>query len=77
MPLWIPVAASWLVSGFLVAWGVWKLPFAVLQIVGVEVGALWPERLDVAVVQLLLSVVAGAGMLSAVLQVYRTSTKSS
>jgi hypothetical protein len=27
-PLWIPMTTTWLVSGFLVAWGGWRLPFA-------------------------------------------------
>ncbi len=72
VPLWIPVGLSWLVSGFLVAWGVWKLPFAVVQILGVDVGAVWPERLSVAIAQMMLGVVAGVGMLLAVLDLYRS-----
>jgi hypothetical protein len=62
VPVWLPIGVSWLVSGFLVAWGGWKLPFAVLQFLGVDVGTVWPERL----------VVAGGGMLIAVLTFYRS-----
>jgi hypothetical protein len=72
VPVWIPVSASWLVSGFLVAWGGWKAPFAVLQIFGVDVGTVWPEQLGVALAQFMLSVVAGGGMLIAVLKFYRS-----
>ncbi|WP_179277118.1 hypothetical protein [Actinoplanes regularis] len=72
MPLWIPVSVSWLASGFLVAWGGWKLPLAVIQILEDDTGTVWPEQLGVAVAQFLLSVVAGAGMLSALLTFCRS-----
>ncbi|WP_432987157.1 hypothetical protein [Dactylosporangium sp. CA-233914] len=71
VPLWIPVSVSWLVSGFLVAWGCWKLPFAVYQAVGSEVDTVWPEHLGVAAAQFLISIAAGTAMLSTVLHAYR------
>jgi hypothetical protein len=71
VPLWIPVSASWLASGFLVAWSCWKLPFAVYQAVEPEAGTVWPEQLGVASVHFLLSIVAGAAMLKTVLRAYR------
>lgn len=76
VPLWIPITLSWLVSGFLVAWGGWKLPFAVLQLAGVEVGAVWPEHPGVAAAQFVLNIVAGVATLSTVLGVYRARRRS-
>ncbi|MEU4220626.1 hypothetical protein [Actinoplanes sp. NPDC026623] len=72
MPAWIPFGAGWLVSGFLVAWGCWKLPFAMHQAVSPDPGTLWPERLDVAAAQFLLGAVSGAVMLAALLRACRT-----
>jgi hypothetical protein len=71
MPAWIPFSAGWLVSGFLVAWGCWKLPFAMYQAVSPDPGTPWPERLDVAAAQLLLGAVSGGAMLVAVLRACR------
>lgn len=69
VPLWLPISLSWLVSGFLAAWGAWKLPFAVLQLAGADVGTVWPEQPVVAVALFLVSVVAGAAALGVVLRV--------
>jgi hypothetical protein len=71
IPLWIPVTMSWLASGFLVAWGCWKLPFALYLSVGSEMGTVWPEQLGVAAAQFLLSIAAGTAILITVLQTYR------
>jgi hypothetical protein len=71
VPLWIPMSVSWLVSGFLVAWGGWKLPFALLQAAGVDVGVVWPERPGLVAAQFVLSIVAGTATLGVVRQVYR------
>jgi hypothetical protein len=71
IPLWIPVTISWLASGFLVAWGCWKLPFALYLSVASEVGAVWPEQLGVAAAQFLLSIAAGTAALITVVQTYR------
>jgi hypothetical protein len=71
VPLWMPVSVSWLTSGFLVAWGGWKLPFAVYQAVEPEPSTVWPEQLGVASAQFLLSVVAGTAMLNTVVRTYR------
>jgi hypothetical protein len=76
VPLWIPVSAGWLASGFLVAWGCWKLPFAVYQAVEPETGTVWPEQLGVAAAQFALSVVAGAAMLSTVLRACRARQRT-
>ncbi|GIF13916.1 hypothetical protein [Actinoplanes teichomyceticus] len=70
-PLWMPSSASWLASGFLVAWGCWKLPFAVYPAVEPEAGTAWPEQLGVVSVKLLLGIVAGAAMLNTVLRACR------
>lgn len=71
MPLWIPVAASWLASGFLVAWSCWKTPFAIHQAVGSNVEVVWPEHLGVASAQFLLSIVVGIAILTTVVRAYR------
>ncbi len=71
IPLWIPVTVSWLASGFLVAWGCWKLPFALYLSAKSEVSTVWPEQLGVAAAQLLLSIATGSAMLSIALQTYR------
>jgi hypothetical protein len=63
VPLWIPVSASWLASGFLVAWGGWKLPFAVYQAADPGAGTVWPEQLGVASARFMLGILAGAAML--------------
>lgn len=72
IPAWIPFSAGWLVSGFLVAWGCWKLPFVMYQAASPDPGTPWPERLDVAAAQFLLGAVSGSAMLGAVLRAYRT-----
>jgi hypothetical protein len=71
MPLWIPVSVSWLASGFLVAWGCWKLPFVLYLSVGSKVSTVWPEQLGVAAAQFLLSVAVGTAILITVLRTYR------
>ncbi len=71
MPLWIPVTVSWLASGFLVAWGCWKLPFELYLSAGSEVSTVWPEQLGVAAAQSLLSIAAGTAILRTVLRNYR------
>jgi hypothetical protein len=71
IPLWIPVTVSWLASGFLVAWGCWKLPLALYLSVGSEVGTVWPEQLGVAAAQLLLGIAVGTAVLRIVLQTCR------
>ena len=71
IPLWMPVTVSWLASGFLVAWGCWKLPFALYLSVRSEASAVWPEQLGVVAAQLLLGITVGAAILLVVLENYR------
>jgi hypothetical protein len=71
VPLWIPVGVSWLASGFLVAWGCWKLPFALYLAVGSEVDTVWPEQLGVAAALFLLGIAGGTAILRTVLRTCR------
>jgi hypothetical protein len=62
VPVWLPLAITWVVSGFLVCWSAWRLPFVVLAAHGITGGTVWPEQLLVEAVVCLLSIVAGAAM---------------
>jgi hypothetical protein len=64
LPLWVPVTITWAVSGFLVAWNVWRLPFIVfLAVKGFPDGVVWPMQLAVEAVICLFSILAGVTML--------------
>jgi hypothetical protein len=72
VPLWVPMTITWAVSGFLITWSVWRLPFIVfLAVDGFPDGVVWPQHLLVETVICLLSILAGAGMLLTALRTYR------
>jgi hypothetical protein len=74
VPLWVPMTITWVVSGFLVAWNVWRLPFILFVAVdGFPDGVVWPEQLLVQAVISLFSILAGATMLVTALRTYRTA----
>lgn len=70
LPLWLPMTAAWLVSGFLFAWGAWRLPFAGYLSTRPTDADSWPENLAVAAVKCAIAVVAGLALLRVVQQTY-------
>jgi hypothetical protein len=69
LPLWLPVSATWVASGFLFAWSAWKLPLTGYLAIRPGDSAVWPERLDVAAIQYAVAVAAGLLLLAGVRQV--------
>jgi hypothetical protein len=66
---WVLTAVMWTTSGFLVTWNCWRLPFVVyLAAVGFPEDHIWPEHLGVEAGVCLVSVVAGAAILLALLR---------
>jgi hypothetical protein len=65
LPLWAPVAVTWVATGMLAAWSAWKLPLLAALAANPDLAGPWPEDLAVAASQLVLGILAGgAGLLA-------------
>lgn len=71
LPRWLPLAVGWLGSGSLFAWSGWKLPVTLVFAVARPADVTPPEAPAVAAVLHLAAVVAGAGMLRALVRTGR------
>jgi hypothetical protein len=67
-PVWLPVTLTWLASGYLFAWSVWKLPFTAYLAV-VSSPTHWPEQLGIAAAENVVGAVTGVILLLLVLRV--------
>jgi hypothetical protein len=77
LPRWVPISLSWLASGMLAAWGLWKLPFTLYLQIGSNVTTAWPENLAVAAARSLTGVLAGTAMLIVTMTACRASNAAS